>query len=70
MGMPKTKSSRVAKESFYHTLKNELVFHEHYRTREEARASIFDYIETFYNRQRLHSTLEYMSPADFEAAVA
>ncbi len=60
----------AAKESFYHTLKNELVFREHYRTREEARASIFDYIEIFYNRQRLHSTLGYMSPADFEAAAA
>ncbi len=60
----------AAKESFFHTLKNELVFREHYRTRDEARASLFDYIETFYNRTRLHSTLGYMSLADFEAAAA
>lgn len=58
----------AAKESFFHTLKTELVHHEHYRTRDEARASVFDYIETFYNRKRLHSTLGYMSPADFELA--
>lgn len=55
-------------ESFYHSLKNELVYHERYRTREEAKQSIFDYIEVFYNRQRLHSTLGYCSPVEFEAA--
>jgi len=58
----------AAKESFFHTLKTELVNHEHYRTRDEARASVFDYIEAFYNRQRIHSTLGYQSPADFERA--
>ena len=58
----------AAKESFFHTLKTELVNHEHYRTREEARASVFDYIEAFYNRQRIHSTLGYLSPVDFERA--
>jgi putative transposase len=58
----------AVKESFYHTLKAELVSHEHYRTRAEARASVFEYIEAFYNRQRLHSTLGYLSPADFERA--
>jgi len=58
----------AAKESFFHTLKTELVHHEHYGTRDEARASVFDYIEAFYNRQRLHSTLDYMSPVDFELA--
>ena len=56
----------AAKESFYHTLKTELVNHERYRTRAEARASVFDYIEAFYNRQRIHSTLGYMSPEAFE----
>ena len=56
----------AAKESFFHTLKTELVNHERYRTREEARASVFDYIETFYNRRRIHSTLGYRSPVDFE----
>jgi transposase InsO family protein len=60
----------AVKESFFHTLKTELVVHERYRTRAEARASLFDYIEVFYNRQRLHSSLGYLSPADFEAAAA
>ena len=56
----------AVKESFFHTLKTELCDHERYRTREEARASIFDFIEVFYNRQRLHSTLGYLSPIHFE----
>ena len=56
----------AVQESFYHSLKTELVHHEHYRTREEAKASIFEYIEGFYNRQRLHSTLGYKSPLQFE----
>lgn len=60
----------AVQESFFHTLKTELVVHEHYRTRAEARASIFEYIEAFYNRQRLHSSLGYLSPIDFEAAAA
>lgn len=60
----------AAKESFYHTLKTELVHHEHYRTRAEARASVFEYIEVFYNRQRLHSTLGYCSPIEFENTTA
>jgi putative transposase len=53
-------------ESFFATLKNELVHHEQYRTREEAQRSIFEYIEIFYNRERLHSTLNYCSPVEFE----
>ena len=56
----------AAKESFFHTLKTELIHHEHYRTRDEAKASVFDYIEAFYNRIRLHSTLGYRSPVRFE----
>ena len=44
-------------KSFWATLKNELVNHEYYSTREQARASIFEYIEVFYNRKRLHSSL-------------
>jgi putative transposase len=55
-------------ESFFGTLKQELVFHKKYLTRFHARQSIFDYIERFYNRRRLHSTLGYKSPADYEAA--
>ena len=54
-------------ESFWATLKTELVHHEHYATHEQARASIFRYIETFYNRKRLHSSLGYLSPEAFEA---
>ena len=54
-------------ESFWATLKAELVNHERYATREQARRSIFEYIEVFYNRQRLHSSLGYVSPETFEA---
>ena len=53
-------------ESFFHTLKMELVYFESYQTRDEARKSIFEYIEIFYNRQRRHSTLNYLSPVNFE----
>jgi transposase InsO family protein len=53
-------------ESFFATLKRELVYHSRFRTRAEAREEIFDYIEVFYNRQRLHSAIEYLSPAEFE----
>ena len=57
-------------ESFFGSLKNELVHHEDYRTRQQARQSIFEYIEAFYNRQRRHATLDYMTPAEFEAMYA
>jgi len=57
----------AVQESFYHTLKTELVFHERFMTRAEAKAKIFEYIEVFYNRDRLHSTLGYKSPAMFES---
>ena len=53
-------------ESFFASLKKELVHHEDYQTREEAKASIFEYIEVFYNRQRRHSSLGYKSPAEYE----
>lgn len=56
----------AAMETFFHTLKTEHVFFYKYQTREEAKTSIFEYIEVFYNRQRLHSTLDYMSPVEFE----
>jgi putative transposase len=56
-------------ESFFGTLKNELVYHEKYKTREQARLSIFDYIELFYNKRRLHSHLNYVSPEDFEKSM-
>ena len=53
-------------ESFFATLKKELVHHETYATREAARVSLFDYIEVFYNRERRHSALGYVSPFAFE----
>jgi transposase InsO family protein len=53
-------------ESFFHSLKVEQVHHDDYRTRQEARSVIFDYIEVFYNRQRRHSSLGYQSPISFE----
>jgi len=53
-------------ESFFSNLKNELVHHCDFHTREQARAAIFDYIEIFYNRQRRHQTLGYVSPMQFE----
>jgi transposase InsO family protein len=53
-------------ESFFHTLKTEHVYDYRYDTRAEARQSIFDYIEIFYNRQRRHSALGYRSPISFE----
>ena len=57
----------AAMETFFHTLKTEHVFFEKYLTRKEAIESIFEYIEVFYNRQRSHSTLNYMSPVEFES---
>jgi len=55
-------------ESFYHTLKVELISGQRYRTRNEAQTAVFDYIEIFYNRQRLHSSLDYQTPEGFERA--
>ena len=53
-------------ESFFATLKLDLIYRETFRTRREARQAIFNYIEVFYNRQRRHSYLGYLSPAEFE----
>ncbi|MDB5312545.1 MAG: family transposase [Gemmataceae bacterium] len=55
-------------ESFFASLKKELVHGADYATREQARASIFEYIETFYNRVRRHSALDYQSPPGYEAS--
>jgi putative transposase len=54
-------------ESFFSLLKTELVHHQRYVTRQEARTSIFDYIEVFYNRQRVHSSIDYKAPAEYES---
>jgi len=56
----------AAMESFFHTLKTEHTFFQNFSTRAEAVQSIFEYVEVFYNRQRLHSTLGYLSPCEFE----
>ena len=53
-------------ESFFHTLKTEHVYFEWYETRKQAKESIFEYVEVFYNRKRRHSTLGYLSPEMFE----
>ena len=57
-------------ESFFHTLKTELVHHQRYATREEARLNIFAYIEGFYNRTRRHSAIGYISPIEMELKAA
>jgi len=53
-------------ESFFSILKRELVFHNRYQSRAQARLSIFDYIERFYNRRRIHASLGYVTPSEFE----
>jgi len=53
-------------ESFFHSLKTELTHHMTFETRSQAHQAIFEYIEVFYNRQRLHSSNNYMSPVDYE----
>ncbi len=53
-------------ESFFHTLKTELIHHEIYHTKQQAKRSIFEYIEVFYNRERMHSANNNLSPVEFE----
>lgn len=53
-------------ESFFSSVKNELVHHRDYSTREEARQDLFEYIEIFYNRKRRHSALGYKTPSEYE----
>ena len=57
-------------ESFFASLKKERVQWKHYQTRAEAKQDILDYIVMFYNSQRMHSTLGYISPIDYESAMA
>lgn len=57
-------------ESFFHTLKTELVHHKNYATKEDAKRDLFQYIEGFYNRQRIHSALGYLTPEQMEQKVA
>lgn len=60
----------ATKESFFHSFKTELVHDEEYETHEQAKASIFEWIEVFYNRKRIHSSLGYRTPVEFESALA
>jgi putative transposase len=53
-------------ESFLHALKTELIHHRRFKTREQSKQEIFEYIEVFYNRQRKHSTLGYRTPVEFD----
>ena len=66
-GMP---YDNAVMESFFSTLKQELTHHEQFTDRDEARSKIFDYIEVFYNRRRLHSSLNNQSPEQFEKNIA
>ena len=56
----------AAMESFFHSFKGECVDEHVFQTRAQARSTIFDYLETFYNRRRRHSTLQYLSPLAYE----
>ncbi|UCC52781.1 MAG: IS3 family transposase [Anaerolineaceae bacterium] len=53
--------------SFFATLKEDLIHHRNYNSRQQAKADIFEYLEVFYNRQCLHSSLGYLSPEAFES---
>ena len=53
-------------ESFFHTLKVELIHRNKFRTRDEAKRRIFEYVKMYYNRRRAHSTLGYLSPFEYE----
>ena len=68
--MMKSRSGNVwdnaAMESFFSSLKTERTARKLYRTRDEARADVFDYIQRFYNPKRRHSTIGYLSPMEFE----
>ena len=56
-------------ESFFHTLKTEFVHHEDFQTKALAKSAIFEWIEVFYNRQRMHSSIGYKTPVEFEAEI-
>lgn len=66
MSRPGQCLDNAAAESFFHTLKTEWIYHAHYKTRREARLAIFEYIESFYNTIRMHSSLDYRSPEEYE----
>jgi putative transposase len=70
MSRPGNCYDNAVAESFFKTFKVECVYQEDFATREEATASIYHYIEVFYNHQRLHSSLGYQSPVEYEASLA
>jgi putative transposase len=68
MGLKGSAYDNAVAESFFSNLKNELIHHADFSSRESAKTAIFSYIELFYNRQRIHQTLGYVSPVAFEQA--
>ena len=66
MGSKDSAHDNAVAASFFSNLKNELIHHENFLSRESARTAIFSYIELFHNRQRIHQTLGYVSPLAFE----
>jgi transposase InsO family protein len=66
MGAKATCYDNAVLESFFSTLKKELIYREKYLNLEDLQMSLFEYIEIFYNRERKHSTLGYLSPFEFE----
>jgi len=66
MSRPGKCGDNAVAESFFHTIKTESLYHMDFESREEARLEIFDYIEGFYNRTRMHSTIDYRSPDEYE----
>jgi putative transposase len=66
MSRPGHCQDNAVAESFFHTLKAEWIYHFDFATREQARLAIFDYVEGFYNPTRMHSTLNYRSPNEYE----
>jgi len=66
MSRPGRCQDNAVAESFFHTLKAEWIYHFDFATREQARLAIFDYVEGFYNPTRMHSTLNYRSPDEYE----
>ena len=70
MSRPGKCGDNAVAESFFRTIKTESLYHMDFETREQARLEIFDYIEGFYNRTRMHSTLDYQSPEEYERLTA
>ena len=66
MSRPGKCGDNAVAESFFRTIKTESLYHMDFETREQARLEIFNYIEGFYNRKRMHSTIDYQSPEEYE----